>query len=91
MQLEPEEKTISRSDIKQSSGKKPASRWRNKYWSPVTQFWSNAAPDGPGEFWGFSIHPSKDVAEANGTQAADRYIEDNRAIKYLGAFPIDGE
>jgi hypothetical protein len=96
MQFEPEEKTKIRSDIKQSSGKKPASRWRNKYRFEAEIEWADCI-DYIGIKWG-DIHPSREVAEQYAadflaccadTSGGDDDCSD--VVFYLGAFPIDGE
>jgi hypothetical protein len=89
MQLEPEEKTFSRS--KQNSGKKPASRWRNKYWSPVQCVFIERTEEA-GEHFGKGSHPSRDVAETVAAEwLAQVGVRIYPYVKYLGAFPIDGE
>lgn len=60
--------------------KEPAKRWRNKWRSNT---W---------EFWGFKIHPSKDVAE----QSASDWLKSDGArswdhIEFLAAHPVEAD
>jgi hypothetical protein len=75
---------------KQRDVQKPASRWRNRYWSPCAGRLELGLGVHPaGEYDSPLIHPSRDVAETNAEASMRRCYARERGFKYLGAFPID--
>jgi hypothetical protein len=93
MQLEPEEKTKIRSDIKQCSGKKPASRWKNKYSAKQPFRTSSGVCYAPGECIGVKLFPSLDVAATHAAATVAHYERKWPwvGLQFIESFPIDGE
>lgn len=67
---------------------RPARQWRNRWVTSRTQFWSDAPPDGPGEFFGSGIFPSRDAAETKANEELKRRDIRGHGIGYLGAEPV---
>lgn len=68
---------------------RPASRWRNKWLAlrTFTAIETGKVRHRGAEHWGMFVWPSRDTAETYGQKCESA----NTHLKYLGAFPVEGE
>lgn len=75
----------------------PAKRWRNKYWTLAALQWDDSPSDGPGEFLGANVFPSKEIAEQKAQEFVVKLYRAqarhgfSHVIKHIRAFPLDGK
>lgn len=81
-------------DVKKSVAKKPASRWRNKYFNTENILFAHNGKSEwfDGEWRGREVWQSRDIAETAAQRWLAKWAHNLRGrTQYIGAFPIDDE
>ena len=81
-------------ELKQSVAKKPASRWRNRWFASHPVRFNNGTTQMPGTYSGYLVHPSKEVAEQRAVDWLDEHVRKYRCdggCRHLGAYPDEGQ